>query len=39
MVILAKVICKNDNHFSLIDTLANIKKKIVKDMIMLSCKE
>ena len=34
-----EVICKNDNHFSLIDTLANIKKKIVKDMIMLSCKE
>ena len=31
-----EVICKNDNHFSLIDTLANINKKIVKDIIMLS---
>ena len=32
------IVCKNDNHFTLIDTLANLKRTLVKKMIMLSYK-
>ena len=31
-----KIVCKNDNHFSLIDTLADKTKSIVKEIINLS---
>ena len=31
-----KIVCKNDNHFSLIDTLADNTKSIVKEIINLS---
>ena len=31
-----KIVCKNDNHFSLIDTLADKTKSMVKEIINLS---
>ena len=36
MATIVKIVCKDDNHFSLIDTLADYNHLLVKEIINLS---